>query len=75
MHVMYVHTVYCMTSKNMLVGPWSNWNKCSVSCGNGTKYRTRTCVTGCENGTIEYKSCYMGCCPGNEVNIAAIATH
>ena len=59
------------------VGPWSNWNTCSVSCGNGTKYRTRTCITDCENGTIQYKECYKGCCSGNEtiyVRILLICT-
>ena len=54
------------------VGPWSNWNQCSVSCGNGTKYRTRTCITDCENGTIQYKECYKGCCSGNETMYPAV---
>ena len=55
-----------------IVGPWSNWSVCSVSCGNGTKYRTRTCITDCENGTIQYKECDMGCCPGNQIEVEII---
>ena len=54
------------------IGSWSNWNQCSVSCGNGTKYRTRTCITDCENGTIQYKECYKGCCSGNETMYPAV---
>ena len=54
----------------MTVGPWSNWSDCSATCGNGTRYRNRTCIgTDCENRfqTIEYKGCYMACCPGNKI--------
>ena len=47
-------------------GTWSNWSECSVTCGNGTRYRNRTCINDCENGTIEYEACYMGCCQGNK---------
>ena len=61
-----------LLTKITFVGPWSNWSVCSVSCGNGTKYRTRTCITDCENGTIQYKECYMGCCPGNQTEIQII---
>jgi len=51
------------------LGEWSEFTECSVTCGNGTKVRTRSCVIDCENGTIETKECYsnMTCCPGNEI--------
>ena len=53
------------------IGPWSNWNECSVSCGTGVKFRTRSCIAYCENRTIENKDCYKGCCPGNEIKYLA----
>jgi len=40
-----------------------------VTCGNGTKFRTRKCIKECKNKSIEteYEPCNMGCCPGNYV--------
>ena len=37
-----------------------------MTCGNGTKFRTRECTEDCKNESIEiqYKDCEMGCCPG-----------
>ena len=49
------------------IGVWSNWSECTVTCGNGTKFRNRSCITDCENGTTEYKECYKNCCPGNKI--------
>ena len=68
MHTLHGYHIY-------FIGPWSNWNQCSVSCGNGTKYRTRTCITDCENGTIQYKECYKGCCSGNEIMYPAVCMY
>ena len=51
------------------VDGWGNWSECSVTCGNGTQFRTRKCDDGnCKNKSIgievQYKDCNMGCCPG-----------
>ncbi|XP_065671429.1 uncharacterized protein LOC100203937 isoform X14 [Hydra vulgaris] len=40
---------------------WSSWLNCSVSCGGGTKNRTRTCldpVKSCVGNTIDITDCY-----------------
>ena len=51
----------------MYVDGWGNWSECSVTCGNGTKFRTKMCNGECKEKSIEvkYKACDMGCCPGN----------
>lgn len=39
-----------------------------MTCGNGTKFRTRECTGDCKDKTIEvqYEVCNgVGCCPGN----------
>ena len=45
---------------------WGNWSKCSVTCGIGTKFRTRKCIGECKGKSVEiqYNSCNMSCCPG-----------
>ena len=36
------------------VNPWNEWGECSVTCGVGSKLRTRTCTTvDCQNTTTE----------------------
>ncbi|XP_028518403.1 mucin-like protein, partial [Exaiptasia diaphana] len=29
---------------NGIFTEWSNWTSCSLSCGNGTRYRSRSCT-------------------------------
>ena len=38
-----------------------------MTCGNGTMFRNKTCFKDYENETVEFKECYMGCCPGKEM--------
>ena len=49
---------------------WSAWSACSVSCGGGTKTRTRTCTNpapecggaSCVGSTTETQDCNTQCC-------------
>lgn len=49
---------------------WSEWEDCSVSCGNGTRNRNRTCVEPqyggkpCEGPDLESEYCNLVECPG-----------
>ncbi|XP_048584552.1 SCO-spondin isoform X3 [Nematostella vectensis] len=55
--------------------PWSNWTKCSVTCGNGTKTRSRNCTEpeplhGGNNCTLlgpnsQIITCQLQACPVN----------
>ena len=47
-------------------GDLGKYSDCSVTCGNGTRYKATECIGECKNGTIqyEYEQCDMGCCPG-----------
>lgn len=53
-------------------GAWGSWSQCSVSCGHGEEYRTRTCVFDPDRphghdcpagGGNETKSCTKRSCP------------
>jgi len=51
---------------------WSQWNKCDVSCGNGTSARTRSCTNpppaqggnDCQGPSQEASECVLADCPG-----------
>ncbi|XP_060592883.1 coadhesin-like [Ruditapes philippinarum] len=44
---------------------WSNWESCSLTCGSGTRTRTRTCsvANSCTGIATESESCSNGVCP------------
>ena len=52
-------------------GPWSDWSGCSSSCGNGQRFRVRSCnnlptANGgapCRGRHMEIVSCNKGDCP------------
>ena len=52
---------------------WSNWSNCSVTCGGGTKSRTRECNNPerqfdgeyCSGDDKEINDCGQIPCPGN----------
>ncbi|KAK2921268.1 hypothetical protein Q8A73_000753 [Channa argus] len=46
---------------------WSSWSLCSVTCGRGSRTRTRKCVNGdgaCEQPETQTKLCNIAVCPG-----------
>ena len=59
-------TCICNNQAVYTIDGWGNWSECSMTCGNGTQFRTRKCTEDCKNTSIEvqYKDCNMGCCPG-----------
>ena len=50
---------------------WTRWESCSVTCGGGTRSRTRGCQIGpCYGPSGENKQCNLQECPGtNKLNI------
>lgn len=55
---------------------WASWSTCSVSCGHGTRVRTRNCtnpvpINGgayCKGTNSESISCFPKGCPGIKMN-------
>ncbi|ELU02418.1 hypothetical protein CAPTEDRAFT_208842, partial [Capitella teleta] len=45
-----VHTEVCIPDVDGQWGEWTTWSRCSASCGQGTKSRTRQCVRQMGNG-------------------------
>jgi len=64
-------------------GDWSSWSSCSVSCGGGTQYRTRSCNstsssnngTYCEGEPLQHQNCNEGFLHQNYHNIKNCLTN
>ena len=64
--------VYLFLSVNGGWGAWGNWSTCSVTCGNGTRYRDRECDNPspsaggdeCDGNATENQTCNDQDCPG-----------
>jgi len=56
-------------------GNWSEWSSCSVTCGDGTQQRNRTCVPPqhggleCQGPAEQIKSCNERPCPSKSIYI------
>uniref|UniRef100_A0A3P8YNS2 Thrombospondin 2b n=1 Tax=Esox lucius TaxID=8010 RepID=A0A3P8YNS2_ESOLU len=51
--------------------PWSEWTECSVTCGNGTQQRGRSCddvITSCLGSSLQTRECTLGNC-ANRVRV------
>ena len=56
----------CSSAVNCVLSSWSNWGSCSLSCGSGTRERSRRIVQAATNGgtcgsLTQSESCDMLC--------------
>ncbi|XP_062616879.1 coadhesin-like [Saccostrea cucullata] len=44
---------------------WGEWTTCSVTCGNGSQQRHRSCDGSCSGSSSQSRTCHPGPCPVN----------
>ena len=67
-----INTIQCkpnIIDDQLVFSKWSEWESCSVTCGDGTRSRTRICMRGdCDNSNIsssnltETETCSVDSC-------------
>ena len=63
---------FCLSSVDGVWSGWSSWSSCSLTCGNGTSSRNRTCTfrsgypkgNNCTGDDEETQRCNTDLCPG-----------
>lgn len=62
---------------------WTEWNECSVTCGNGTQSRLRTCTDpvpmyggkDCRGESLQVRNCFPRHCPGKAQTCHCLSIH
>ena len=70
LHVFDFQNLYLIVNGNW--GSWGSYDSCSVTCGDGTKSRTRSCNnpspfgggSDCSGSSTQSANCNNGACPG-----------
>ena len=58
-----------------VLSEWQSWSRCSVSCGTGLKFRTRTCIKNhetdkdCYGERSQDELCSLAPCKGTHINM------
>ena len=51
--------------------PWGDWSTCNVTCGTGSRTRSRTCnsesTDDCIGADSEVSNCNVGACSGKKI--------